>query len=264
MLREFLYLDAGLTQQFLAQLEGGVYRDEAQSWRTAKGSSLEGGLDARVAKLGGGRESSDEEAVSRTVEQTPAGEFHRLMTKLKEIKGVELIEALDDAGWDALRRGEIIEVEALLSMPTISHMLGLASKVQPLLSLMEGLGEDVAGTDADSLAAMMTLAQMSPTVPVVATPVGSPTIGFIAHLKRAALDVDVHELEGEATLVGKIRRKLADNEKYAVFELFAGQNSLPKKMRKELEESLADDTDEFDDMFVSAPGALITPVAIFR
>ena len=264
MLREFLYLDTGLTQQFLAQLEGGVYRAEAQSWRTEKGSSLEGGLDARVARVGGGRESSDEEAVSRTVEQTPAGEFHRLMTQLEATDGVELVEAVSDDRWAGLRRGAIVEVEAQVSMPTISHMLGLASKVQPLLTLMETLGEEVTGTDADNLAAMMSFAQMSPTVPVVASPVGSPDIRFVANLKRAALGVDVHELEGEATVVGKIRRKLADNERYAAFELFAGQNSLPTKLRKEFEASLADETGDFSDMFVSAPAALITPIAIYR
>jgi hypothetical protein len=266
MLRQFLYLDCDLTGQFLSQLEGGLYEAETHSRRSTSGSRLEGKLSAGVAGGGGGRQSAEEEAVSRTLRQTPESDFQRFVTFLEQTDDLRLIDALDDSEWRALQRGQIVEVDASMHLPTIAHLLDAATGLAPLLNALPAFGGEVSDADAEGIAAMMSFAQTTVTVPVVASPVGSPGFRFVADLKRDALQVDAHELDGEATIVAKVRRKLATDEKYMVFEFFAGQNSLPKKLRDDLQASFADaEGEEFgDDLFITSPAAIVTPIAVYR
>jgi hypothetical protein len=143
-------------------------------------------------------------------------------------------------------------------------MLSAASQFVPLLDMLRAFGgEEVSDDDAEGLAAMMSFAQTATTVPVIASPVGAPSFRFIANLRRDALRVEAHEVQGEATLIGKIRRKLADGERYSVFEFFGGQNGLPRQLREELEAAF-DDEEQFADALVTPPAALLTPVGLFR
>ena len=267
MLRQFLYLDESLTSQFLSQLEGGLYNEEAQTWKTTSGSNLEGGIGVGPLRGSGARRSADEEAVSRTMRQTAESAFQRLVTLLQDADDLHFVEALDDGSWKDLARGQVVEIDTAIHLPAITHMLGAAASLGPLLDVVKALGSDVDDADAEGLAAMMSFANTTKTVPVVATAVGSDSYRFIAHLDRSSLTVDAHELEGEATVVAKVRRKLTDGERYMVFEFFAGQNSLPRKLRRELETSFAasaEDDDFGEDLFVTSPAAIVTPIAVYR
>jgi hypothetical protein len=265
VLRQFLYLDEGLTLQFLSQLEGGIFDEESQTLRSSSGSSLEGGVSAGVLRGGGGRNAEDEEAVSRTVRQTPESAFHRFLTLLAATDSLRFVEDLDDAGWNQISRGEIVEVETQVHLPTIAHVLGAAAGLGPLLTALPSLGTELTDDDAEGLAAMMTFAQTTSSVPIIASPIGASSYRLVANLAREQLQVDSHELEGEATVVGKVRRKLSPDERYIVFEFFAGQNSLPRQLREELENALVSgEEDELADMVVTAPAAILTPIAVFR
>lgn len=83
-LRNFLYLDAVLVEQFLAQLEGGVYDEEEQSETSARARGASAGARAGPlgAQLSGSR--SGEQTTKRTVRLTPEANFGRLETLLDE------------------------------------------------------------------------------------------------------------------------------------------------------------------------------------
>jgi hypothetical protein len=126
-LRRFLYLDETLTDNFLAQLEGGVYKEESQTTTTGqeKKRGAGGGVGPVKAELSGSR--TGEDVTSRTVKQLADGAFARLAKRLEEDDAVQWLEALDSGIWTQLRRGEVLEVEATLVLPTLFQFTAMAS-----------------------------------------------------------------------------------------------------------------------------------------
>jgi hypothetical protein len=99
--------------------------------------------------------------------------------------------------------------------------------------MAELMGEsfDMDERTQQGLKAFTSLGQMSTKVPVLARPGGAPEFVFIASLEAEKLRVDTSELEGEATLVAKVQRKLRDNDRYS--------------------------SDDLPDMVITAPAAVV-------
>ena len=238
-LREFLYLDTKLTDEFLAQIEGGVYSEEAQRRLEQQGKDVGGeaglsGFGGRAA-VRGGRKSSGEEETERTVQQTPESALSRLIQLLNDQQAVQWLEAVDDAIWDQLQRGEIIEAECNVSVSTIKRFSSLAQEVGSLMSMLEEVGEG--GLDAESRQAMEMLTAMGGllgnSVPIVAALAGSPDYKLIAALEPAYLRVEVDQLDGEATVLAKIHKKLAPDERHTMIDLIPGFRGLPPAQRRD-------------------------------
>ncbi len=97
LLRNFLYLDDRLTSQYLAQLEGGVYDEEAQSTTSGHNRGGEAGAKAGPLSARGSRGQSTEESTSRTVRQTPEGNYRRLEKLLDEADGLHMKKSMPDS-----------------------------------------------------------------------------------------------------------------------------------------------------------------------
>jgi len=267
-LRSFLYLDATLVAEFLSQLEGGVYSEEESRARTRSGKDIGGEAGAGIgpAKLGfkAGRASGQEDETARTIQQTPESAFARLFAWLEESGDLRYVEAFDDDGWESQRRSEILEAGVTVSVSTLAKLASLAEQVGPLLQLVETFGgETVDAKAAEAIQGFRLLGGVTDKVPVVARLVGSPKYKFIAPLSRQHLRVDPGEVDGEATMLLKLQRKLQRGDKYTLLDSIAGLSALPRAKRREMERSMKNDKD-FPDAVIGPPAAVVTPIAIYR
>ncbi len=249
VLRRFLYLDAELTGEFLAQVEGGRFSEEQQTERGEEGKDLS-------------RSTQDER--SRTLQQTPESEFHRLTELLGE-DGIRFVDAVDHEVWATLKRGEILEIEADLSVATMHKLIEAAGALEPMMAMAEMLGESLDLDDETQMGiqAVTSIGQMTTKVPVVARPAGAPEFSFIASLEPDKLRVETGELEGEATVVAKIQRKLRENDRYSFLDSLPVLSALPREQRREALKGL-ENSDDMPDMVITAPAAVVTPIAVFR
>jgi hypothetical protein len=260
ILRNFLYLDDRLTSQYLAQLEGGTYVEEAQSLTDARNRGAEagagfGGLNARGARGG-----STEEVTSRTVKQTPEGNYRRLEKLLDEQEGVQWLDAFDEEIWNALELGEALLIKGKLTVPSFVKAAAMAEGIGPLMELMEAFGETV---DREAEAAIQGMTQLGKTmkdVSVVARAAGAPNYRFVCRLKRDYLREDLSAMDGDCTVVGTLERRLKTSEKYSLLDDL-GIGGMPRAERRKLERDMKKD---MPDAVVSAPAAVVLPVAIYR
>lgn len=266
MLKQFLYLNDDLVSQFLSQLERGLYEEEEVSRTESQEKKLGGGLGVGPLKGEAGKTTGDEETVSRTLRQTPESRFDRLMELVREQGPVKLVDAVEERTWNDLKRDEIVEIDGRLSTPTMVRMLRAAEGLGDLLPLLQGMGEesvDQEGLQALTAVGSLAKATASKTSVIVAV-AGTPEYRFVAEVEANGLRVPVEDLDGEATLVGKVRRRIREGEKHATFEFFAGQSSLPPEVRKEFEDAFEDDEEIGTDIFVTHPAAIVIPIAIYR
>jgi hypothetical protein len=189
-----------------------------------------------------------------------------LATILEANDGIQFLEGLDDGIWQQLKRGEILEVEADVKIPTLIKLMDVAAGVGPLLDVIQNLGGQEQEMDpgtAEALQGMATLANLTSKTPVIAGARGAPEFKFFTPLEQKGLRVELGELEGESTLVAKIHRKLRPGDSVSALDAFPGVGSVPAAQRAEMEESMRDN-ETLGDSLVSASAAVVTPIAIYR
>jgi hypothetical protein len=264
MLRQFLYRDDDLIADFLSQVEGGTFDEEHQRSVRTGDRAVTGELGIGGTKIGGKRGSGDQAESERTVRLTPAALFGRLYDALDNVGEIQWLESLDDDIWRQLKRGEIVEVEAVIASSTISRLSSLAEQVGPLLQVMQAMGEDVDDSTREAMTGIQSVGDMfGSNVPVIARAAGAEKYKFITNLDRSRLLVSVDQIDGEATVCGKIQRILKPSEKYTLFESLPGMGALPREMRREMQRGVKNEKD-LPDAVVSGPAAVITPIAIYR
>lgn len=260
-LRRFLYLDGDLTDEYLAQAEGGLYSEEDQSSTTSSDKSGKVGIGAGplTGEAGGGKGA--EESRARKVRQTEESGFSRLAALLENSESVQWLDSLDQGIWEQLDRGEVLEIECQLQLPQLVQFMQVGAAVEPMKALMEISGNEL---DAEAMQGFEILAQISQLlegVPLIASALGSPEFKFIAPLQEKWLRGSVDDLQGEARLYCSVERKLKEDQPYSIVDMMPALRNLPN--REEMETDLLEN-EMLADSKVEAPAAVVSPIAIFR
>lgn len=261
LLRSFLYLDDRLTEQYLAQLEGGIYDVEQQAESGTRERGVHLGAKAGPVSSGAswGRDAKSE--TSRTVRQTPESAYGRLERLLEDQDQIQDLESVDSSIWGQLTPGDVLRVRSTVKVPSFFIATEMAGNVAPLLDVMGMVGE-VSDDERAAISGMTTLGQTAG-LSVVAHLAGSPRFKLVCRLHRDFLRADLSELAGECTVVGVLDRHLRTGENYSIMDdlKLGGAQALPRDERRKMQRGMKRD---MRDSVVSAPAALVTPVAFFR
>lgn len=272
VLRQFLYRDDELIKEFLAQIEGGIFDEDTRKTSASDTRGRSGGIHAGPVKGGVERDREDSTESEMVVRQTGASEFERLYNSLDSTEAIQFLESCDDEIWNQIRRGEILEIEAIIrpaGLEKVAEMFGMFADLLPLAELT---GADV-DLDEEQIQTMQLVKQLGnlkdgATVDVVAELAGARKYQFGCSLQTSALRVDADILQGESTLIGKMQRKLKKGETHLLGNLFGGlEQILDKKSKKELADIFnAPEAKQLGlaNPRLSYPAAIITPIAIYR
>jgi hypothetical protein len=132
------------------------------------------------------------------------------------------------------------------------------------MQLMETVGESI---DDETKAAMSMIGMfgqvLGNAIPIVARATGAPNYKFVTSLTPSSLRAELDQLDGEATILAKIQRKVGPDGRYTLFDSIPGVRGLPEKERREIEADLSN-SPEFPDAITEGPLAVVTAVAIYR
>jgi hypothetical protein len=271
-LRQFAYRDDPLVREFLAQLEGGVFDEDTTVQRSGKrkGASGRASLGPVGASADVGRDYAEESR--RTTKQTGASEFERLHQLLEQREAIQFLDAIDDNIWSQLRRGEIVEIEAVVQPTGLQKVAELFTTLQQLLPFAQAAGvEETLDSEAMTILTFIRdLANANPrdSVPIIVSLASTPKYKFAAQLRTDHLVAGEELLEGEVTVLGKIARKLREGETYMVGAVFAGlEQMLDDKSQRELAEVF--EKPEVRALGLASPrlehpAATLTPIALYR
>lgn len=260
-LREFLYLDDGLTTQYLAQLDGGEMMSEERSESSTKLGSA--GIKGNLAGVGGdlSKEKSSEASTSISIRATPEAKFAKLESTLEAADSLQYLDAFDQEIWDQLSRGELLLIEGTVEIPEIYRQLEALSSFGPLAALAEAAGEEIDDETGEGIAMMTMMQGLVQHVPVIARAAGAPKYKFVGKLKEAAVVDSLSELDGECVIVAAMKRRFKSGEKHSMMDTMGFTNVMPKAQLREIERDMKKD---MPGAVISGPAAHITPLAIYR
>lgn len=264
VLRQFLYLDQDLLDEFLGHLEGGLFDEEHERAEESTSKSRSLGGEAKVVRGNLGRSNDSGASTERVVRQTPSSNFERFRRQVVEQEGLQALGALDDAIWNQLEAGELLEIEAKISMPGLSQITQFARQFTELAPLARAFGADVKDDDVTQAQALASLGD-NDRVPILIEVAAAPRYRFACRLRSASIMVEQNDLVGEATVLAKLQRKLKKGEREDLAEL-PGMGMLPRAKRRELEATIKKSKAPISQGATSIghPGGVLTPVAVYR
>lgn len=190
---------------------------------------------------------------------------------LGERAAIRIVEDADEQSWNDLRRGEIVEIEAIVEETGLQKVAEAFSLFEQILPMAQAAGVE-GGLDPEGeriLQFVRQLAGANPRdrIPVVASVTASPEFKFVADLTTDHV-LNRGLIDGEVTLFGKIRRRLRPGETHMVGAVFGGlERLLDDANQKEIAQVFEKpEVRQFGltSPLVAYPAAILTPLAIYR
>ncbi len=258
-LRNFLYLDEAAVVNYLSVLEDGnresVQREQGRS------GNFGGSVGPGPARLEGGRSrqyTETEEAVD-TIE----AKYNRLVNLTANEPDL-WNRVLEPTMLDEAKAGEIVEIDAEIYIPDAVKVLQRGSDLGNMFDLMDTLG-GMSGEGIEAMPskrerdAMRSVLKQMPAELVVVGEVDDDWKIAGSLKERFVRDPD---LEGDVTVVGKVRRRWGPDEWKLVLALPGMTSLMPREQRRKLERGGPGEGE--DGQFVKGPGLTLDILAIYR
>ena len=169
--------------------------------------------------------------------------------------------------------GEIVEVRGNGKLPQWEHLTKAVSDFSGLIELMKAIGQDPLADQETNQAyvGISTLIEKKAQedTELIIAPIGSPNFKFVTKLDTIRILRRKDELETEVTVLGIVRRKLAERETIDIFRVAPRLNQLEnlnRAQRRGVNKSKAKmpSTDTPLDEVIKYPAMQIQPIAIFQ
>lgn len=265
--REFLYLNEKLVNELLAQAEDGIYDEDEQTLSSGTTGALRAnaGVSAGPVNAGvnGERGQSGSDQRRRVVRQTPESRFNRLRAALDE--GLVKIDDETPHVWPSIEARTIVEIDGYVDVPSFNRALASSGQLQGLMQMMQMFAPEQVGQQERETVGQIQAMQGLMAGSVVATverEESDPT--FVAKLDSEWLRVDVGDLEGEASVLARVKRRWPEGERYPVLAV-PGLDVMSRKDRRAAEKKKkAPAAEGNSDFEIEGPGATLSVVAIYR
>lgn len=266
-IREFVYFDREKVEDFVSASLGGL-PEESKETAIDKSAQVSGGIDLKVVEIerkGGTREASWEEIRKAT----PASLFEHLHSLLAEEKMIQVVDASDAQHFDILQVGEFVEFHGRVELSALEVLFDMIRNLAPFMEIFSP--EQAQDPDTKNVFKFVELFQQK-SYNIRIVPLGAQTekLAFVASLQKEKTRASKEELVDEYTVFGRVKRKLARNETFELFSLLPGGIKLPRKQIRELLPSFKDisaflgPAPKMEDLRVSYPAIILTPIAIYR
>jgi len=266
ILRNFLYLNNQLLDDYLSALEGALF-EETIVEKSEKSLEGKGGINIQVAEIRGKKGSIKGIETTKKVNLTDSGKFQRLYEILNIKNGIQYYENMTPEKWNTIERNCILECLVKITFSKLESIVEAAEQMLPFTEMVKQFSNDSI-IDDKSLVAIEGLKELGKLnrkngIPCICSFTNNPEYKIISYLNPEFLKVSKGQMIGELNLFCKVQRKLEDNEKIELFNIVpsVGELNLNREQKRKLKKDLKLPS-EFKDT-VKSPAVLVIPIAIY-
>lgn len=265
--REFLYVDRGRIEDFVSAAVGGLPQQRSESSRN---STPRVDLEADVKVLKGRRTGGQRDIGSEEIRKATHASLFEMLHRM--LLANEMLHSPGETGkaWDEIEAGEFVEIECLVELSGLERLLDLIRRFHRFMSVVSpGQVQDPQWQQIVQY--LDALDEERDSYNVRLTPLEQAKgLTLVASLAKRHLRGDKAELDDNYTVLGRVQRKLQPG---TTVELF---NLLPEGFRLSAEdvrpflrsfENMPPQLGKpptMDDLRVSFPAIILTPIAIYR
>lgn len=268
-LRNFLYLNTKVVEDYISAIDGYTYDEESQAIATSSENTLAGKGAIGIASGKGSHTGKQSEEVKRSVRISDAAKFEKIHKYLKsdEDDGLKYFEFLSDTDYDALYRDDFLEVLVTARFSKMKELTDSVKKIAELAAVFETITDqqilDKKATEAVN--GFTALGQMKSGKEIACVfEFDDGKYPLVAYLDDSYFRCGQDSFVGQAYLLCKIVRKVPKGQNIKLDEIFDDVKKLPlnRAQRRSMPKNMDNPTELRD--VIRGPALVVLPIAVYQ
>jgi len=268
-LRNFLYLNTKVIEDYIATIDGYTYSEEAQAISTSNANTISGKAGISVVSGSGEHTGRKEEEIKRSVRISDASKFDRIYKYLEsnEDEGLKYYEGFSDDIYDGLRRDDFLEVLVTARFSKMKELTDSVKKIAELAVAIESFTDqeilDQKATEA--ISGFSALSQLKSGKEIACVfEFENKQYPLVATLDESYFRCEQDSFVGQAYLLCKVIRKIPKGQNIKLDELFDNIKKLPmnRAQRRNMPKNM-DNPAEIRDV-IKGPALVVLPIAVYQ
>ncbi len=268
-LRNFLYLNTKVIEDYIAAIDGYTYDEEAQAIATSRENTLSGKGAIGIASGNGSHTGKQFEEVKRSVRISDAAKFEKIYKYLQsdEDDGLKYYEFLSDADYGALYRDDFLEVLVTARFSKMKELTDSVIKIAELATVFETITDqqilDKKATEA--VQGFSALGQMKSGKEIACVfEFADGKYPIVAYLDESYFRCTQDNFVGQSYLLCKIIRKIPKEQSIKLDEIFDDFKKLPlnRTQRRNMPKNIDNPAGIRD--VIKGPALVVLPIAVYQ
>lgn len=266
ILRNFLYLDTSILNDYLSTIEGFI--EEGPIDQTEVQTKQKSGT-ANIKFVEGNLQSETSTETTQKLARTDASKFNKLYNLLSKNEMSQFLDAFDNEIWSQIRRGEILEIPAIINISKVFKLTQDVQNIPHMIDIMRAMGHDPFENEQEAkmFTGINTLGEFAgnQSIPIIFESEATKGYTFVAQLQRQYLKSEILNLEGGADIIGKVQRIIPRGKQEEIFSLIPAFDSFQSSINREQRRKMQNDKKSNNiSEIIKGPAILITPLALYR
>ena len=268
-LRNFLYLNTKVVEDYIAAIDGYTYDEETQEVATSNENAVTGKGALGVASGSGSHTGKQSEEIKRSVRISDAAKFEKVHKYLRsdEDDGLKYYEFLTDEDYTGLYRDDFLEVLVTARFSKMKEITDSVKKFAELAAVLETVTDqkllDKKATEA--VQGFSALGQMKSGKEIACVfEFEDGKHPLVADLDESYFRCGQDNFVGQAYLLCKIIRKVPKGQSIKLDEIFDDIKKLPlnRAQRRNMPKNM-DNPAELRDV-IKGPALVVLPIAVYQ
>ena len=266
-LRNFLYINTKILDDYVAAIDGYIYDEEQQktSSKKQKSGDVKGGVP--ILQASGVVQDETAQEIQRSVKISDAAKFDKVFSYLSKDGELKYYEFLSDNEFRDLGRDDFIEV---LVTPRFSKMKEISDSVKrfgQLAQTIQGLtNQQVLDSEAEAtITSISALGELTPNKEISCVfNFEDNQFPMVAYLDEQYFKGTQDRFVGQFYMLCKIQKKILKGQNIKLDEIFEDIKSLPlnRAQRRNMPKNI-DNPDIIRDV-IHGPAMVVIPIAVYQ
>ncbi|MBQ9926008.1 MAG: hypothetical protein IJO51_08325 [Clostridia bacterium] len=268
-LRNFLYLNTKVVEDYIAAIDGYTYDEETQAVATSNENAFTGKGALGVASGSGAHTGKQSEEIKRSVRISDAAKFEKVHKYLRsdEDDGLKYYEFLTDEDYAGLYRDDFLEVLVTARFSKMKELTNSVRKFAELATVLENITDQqfLDKKTAEAVNGLSMLGQMKSGKEIACVfEFDDRKHPLVAYLDESYFRCGQDSFVGQAYLLCKVIRKVPKGQSVKLDEIFEDIKKMPmnREQRRSMPKNL-DNPAEVRDV-IRGPALIVLPIAVYQ
>ena len=268
-LRNFLYLNTKVIEDYVSVIEGYIYEEETQAIATSDESNVAGKIGGGIASGNGSRTGKQSQEIKRSVHISDAAKFEKIYKYLQADgdDGLKYYEFFTNEIYDELRRDDFLEVLVTARFSKMKELTDSVKKMAELATVIQTITEqkilDKKATEVVNGFSALEQLKAGKSISCVFE-FEDGKFPLVAYLDESYFRCEQDNFVGQAYLLCKIIRKIPKGQNIKLDEILDDIKKLPlnRAQRRNMPKNM-DNPAEIRDV-INGPALIVLPIAVYQ
>lgn len=263
-LRNFLYINSNLLNDYISAIDGHVYEEETIN--NSESKNVQGAADGNIVMEGAYNNTTIEET-KKNVKITESAKFDKIFKYIKENETLRYYERFEETDWKEVSRDDFVEVLVVPRFSKLKEITNLAKNVGGLIDIYQEYTDrpftDKKGMEAIKGFSALDKANNSNEIPCVFN-FDNSKYPIVSYLDEAYFKTSQERFVGQVYMLCKIQRKIEKGEKVELDDIFSKMQKMPmnRQQRKAMQKEKTTPMGVKDQ--INGPAFVTIPIAVYQ